>query len=146
MELIIGDFIFSPRPSYAIEEKEFVPNLRDNGSNTCSSCDDGPIKNWEIIFVVRCIGNGDMYAARRNYHRVETFLSSICSNNKQLYKRNYCDEPYVQHIITSGYIKPIDLDWNRDDTTLSGEVHLITSDTDDFAQIVYDVDVPAPNG
>lgn len=155
LDITIGDFILAPRPRYIVIEKDYTPSLFSGGATSSAACAssggcEGAIKNWEIILEVHCRGNGDLASARRNWLRLENFLKDVCNSNVVKFRRVYCDEEPLIHYITSGYIKPINLDWMPDccdNTTLSGELHLITSEVNTGVELMaYDYHILKPVG
>lgn len=140
MDMTLGSLILAPRPRYSIEEVDYIPQLNASaGASGCSDCTTGMIKNWEIVFKVHCIGNGDLSAARKSYSALEKFLNDVCSSSLKKFSRSYCGEDPTEYLIDRGYIKPINLDWLPnccDNTTLSGEVHLFSADIDAGAEFM----------
>jgi hypothetical protein len=146
MMIKIGDFRLAPRPRYIIEKEEINVTLRDSaaGGGTspgqCSNTGDenctGAIKNREIVFQVRCIGNGDLAAATNAYNLLQEFLDEICGANRQDYFRQIRNETPREYSIVSAYIKDLDLDLEYECVGIkTGEVHLFTADEDTGTEI-----------
>lgn len=152
LDITIGNLILAPRPRYRIEEVSYDPRLSDraqSGSGSgCISADGncpGIVKNWEIVLRVRCVGHGDLKAARLAYKAVEDFANSLCGSHVERFARRYCDEQVLEHYVNGGYFKQVDMDWMPDcceSTVLSGELHLFTVEIDnETSGMIYDYNI-----
>lgn len=126
-KLELGDFILAPRPSYSITKIDYKPTTNGPGG-ACVGCGISPIKEWEIVYTIVCLGHGDLSAARILYNRLNQFLiDNVCNTTRQKLVLQYCDETPLEHDIYSAYIAPVDLDTPSDccsNTNLSLELHM----------------------
>lgn len=147
----IGTTILAPKPSIVVVEKDYIPQFNSGGTaaDACGgSCGSSIIKNWEIVFEVHFKGNGDLSSATTRYRNFAHYLDTICGTNTQSFQRQYCNEETLEYLIDHGYVKPINFDIIPDccdNTTLSGEVHLFTTDMSTTPQLMqYDYHILVP--
>ncbi len=158
LNITVGGLILSPRPRYRIEEVSYEPRLTDNAQNGTGGCApasggscSGSVKNWEIVLKVRCVGHGDMVAARLSYKAIEDFANGLCGDQAELFHRRYCTEDPLEFHVNGGYFKQVDMDWlpgcDCDSTVLSGELHLFTVEVDtEVSGMIYDYNILSPGG
>lgn len=156
MILELGNLRLAPRPRYAIEGLQFNPTLNSNASSSCATGCSGVIKNWDIQFTLHFLGNGSIAAARNSYKAFEDFVNALCPSNTQKFSFQACEDFDEQaYYISSGYIKPTNIDWLLDpindeccvNTTISAEVHLTSIDANTGVEVMmYNYLVGKPLG
>lgn len=117
-------FILAPRPRYSIEKIRYTPNV---ARSSCANCGDSPIEDWEIVYTIHCLGNGDLAAARIAYNKLVAAAKEACSSNKLHLVLQYCNEEPLEHDISSAYVQPVDTQWNPDccdSSTFTAELHM----------------------
>lgn len=142
MMIKIGDFRIAPRPRFRIYDEEVIVNLNDSVTNSDNSCTGSseectsPVKDREIIFKMRFIGQGDCNISTNAYREFETFLAGICGQNLEEYYKRICDEEPLIYTINRAYIRPLDLELEYGcDAIRTGEVHLFTTDINEGTEI-----------
>jgi len=124
-------FILAPRPRYSLEKISYKPNLTGTTSGNCATCGNDPFDNWDIVFTIHCIGNGDLNAARLVYTDLVKMIAEACADNKLRLSLQYCDETPLEHDVTKGYVQPVENDWEIDccdNTTITVELHMTALD------------------
>lgn len=140
-KLEFGNLILAPRPRYSIEKVSYKPNLSNNGA--CVTCGDSPIEDWDIVFTIHCLGNGDLSAARLFYNQLVAAAKLACTTERQRLVLQYCNELPMEHDITKAYIVPVEQQWQPDccdSATLSVELHMTgleISTTDPTELVIY---------